>query len=106
MIRVVGDWPPEEPLVLREITDPAVIAQIRRAGEQFAKNNAWLDAHWEEIYPTAVGKQLVVAGQEAFISESIEEALARAREAHPDDMGLIARYVSPHKGPRIYVVRG
>ena len=100
--------PPAEylPLDFKLITDPAVLEQIRQSSEQFHKNDDWLLAHWNDLVPGVYGKHLVVAGQEAFISDSMEDALARAKAAHPDDMGIISRYVFPPTGPRIYAIRG
>jgi hypothetical protein len=45
---------------------------------------------------------LAVAGQQAFIADTLDEVLAMARAAHPNDEGLLAQYVFPPGGPRIY----
>jgi hypothetical protein len=46
-----------------------------------------------------------VAGQEAFIADTPEEAWAWARTNHPEDNGAFVQYVIPEKGPRIYANR-
>ena len=48
---------------------------------------------------------MAVAGQEAFIADTAEEAWAMAKSAHPDDTGALLQYVIPHPGPRIYADR-
>lgn len=48
---------------------------------------------------------MAVAGQEAFIADTHEEAWAKARAAHPDDDGAISQYVRFARGPRIYANR-
>jgi hypothetical protein len=78
------------------VDDPAVIARERQRvlNEQADRNYQWLRAHWEEILPQARGKAVAVAGQEAFIADTDEEARASAQAAHPEDEGLIYTGVS------------
>jgi hypothetical protein len=95
----------EPQFVVEVVTDPIVIAELREVSEQFQQNSDWLQRHWADLLPQAFGKHLVVAGQEAFLADSATEAIAKARTAHPEDKGLLARYVSPHRGPKIYAVR-
>ena len=45
---------------------------------------------------------VAVAGQEAFIASTPDEAWTTARAAHPEDDGALCQYVFPGKGPRIY----
>jgi hypothetical protein len=89
-------------LTLEEVNDPAVIARVRAVDGQAERNSDWLEAHWAEILPGAVGKHLVVAGQEAFIADTSAEAWALAKSAHPNDEGALCQYVLPNRGPRIY----
>ena len=93
-------------LTLEEVNDPDVIARARAQDERAKRNSDWLQAHWADLLPQALGKHLVVAGQEAFIADTSEEAWAMAEAAHPDDDGAICQYVLPHRGPRIYANRG
>ena len=75
----------------------------RRAHRDRARQNwEWLQAHWSELTSRAHGKFLAVAGQEAFVAESLPEALAWVRAMHPDDTGHIVEFVPPPAGPRIY----
>lgn len=86
---------------------PEEAARRKADDEAFLRNEAWMKAHWEELWPQARGKVLVVAGEEAFIADTIEEALAQAWAAHPEERGsLVTRHVFPDKRPRIYVGRG
>jgi hypothetical protein len=91
---------------IEEVTDPTEIARHRAQDERARRNSDWLQAHWADVLPQARGRFLAVAGQEAFIADTPEEARAMARAAHPDDDGLIAQYVRPERGPRIYADRG
>lgn len=111
MIRLVfanGEpLPPPTPAVLGEpITDPEEIARGLERRAAYLRNSNWLDQHWPDLLPQALGKHVAVAGQEAFVAESGEEALKRAREAHPDDEQIVLQYVCPFPGPKIYGVRG
>jgi hypothetical protein len=66
----------------------------RALDEQADRNYQWLRAHWEEILPRARGKTVAVAGQEAFIADTEEQARASAQATHPEDEGLIYTGVS------------
>jgi len=96
----------EPRFIIEEVTDPAAIARARAQHERARRNSDWLQAHWPDLVPQARGRFLAIAGQEAFIADSPEEALARARAAHPDDDGLLIKYVRAGQGPRIYARRG
>ncbi len=106
---IIERWPdgerrPEPKITIEEVTDPAEIAHSRAVEEAYRRNEDWLDAHRQEVLPRARGKILAVAGQEAFIAATIEEALAQAEAAHPDDPGVVCRYIFPEAGLRIYAV--
>jgi hypothetical protein len=92
----------DSPLIMEEVTDPAVVARNRAQYERARRNSDWLESHWADLLPQARGKHLVVAGQEGFIANTVEEAWAMARAAHPDDDGAIGQYVFPNTRPRIY----
>ena len=89
-------------LILEEVNDPDVIARVRAVDKLAERNSDWLEIHWQDILPGALGKHLVVAGQEAFIADTSAEAWALAKAAHPDDEGALCQYVLPSRGPRIY----
>jgi hypothetical protein len=91
-----------DPLKLEEVTD-AVDASRRRAQlEHFRRNADWLESHWNDVLPRARGRHIAVAGREAFIADSPEEAWAWVDAEHPEDQGAFVRYVIPEAGPRIY----
>jgi hypothetical protein len=90
---------------IEEVTDPDEIARIREQHECASRNSDWLQAHWPDLLPQARGRHVAVAGQEAFIADTAEEAWAMAKAAHPDDTGALLQYVIPHPGPRIYADR-
>jgi hypothetical protein len=96
-----------EPKLILEINDdPKEVARCNAQHDRAELNRAWLAAHWPDLLPQARGKFLTVAGQEAFIADTHEEARARARAAHPEDDGALSQYVFPEGGPRIYAYRG
>jgi len=88
--------------LVEEVADPAVIARFQAQDERARRNEAWLQSHWSELLPSARGRSIAVAGQEAFIADSHERAREMARAAHPDDDGVLDQYVRPEPGPRIY----
>src|SRR5216683_2282899 len=102
MIRVVGPPMPEKRLIIEEVTDPVENAEALRRHEQAVQNMRWLAAHWGDLLPGALGKHVAVAGQQAFVADTSQEACALARAAHPDDGGMLVQYISPLKGSRIY----
>ena len=96
----------KEPIFqIEEINDPVEVARCKAQDERGRRNSDWLQAHWPDLLPQARGKFVAVAGQEAFIADTHEEAWARARKAHPEDDGALSQYVFPGKGPRIYACR-
>lgn len=88
--------------VIEEVNDPVEVARFRAQAERARRNSDWLQAHWPELLPRARGKFLAVAGQEAFIADSLDEAWDLAMAAHPEDDGAHLQYVRPERGPRIY----
>ena len=96
----------ENKLIMEEVTDPAVTARARAQHERGKRNSDWLQHQWPNLLPQAHGKFVAVAGQEAFIADTPEEAWAWARKAHPEDNGAMVQYVRPERGPRIYALRG
>src|SRR5882757_8587131 len=92
----------EKKLVLEEVTDPIEIARARAQDERHKRNLEWLESHWSDLLPHARGRFLAVAGEEAFVADTPEEAWARARSAHPEDNGAFSQYVFKEGGPRIY----
>jgi len=95
----------ENPVSMELVDASAVTVRARAQDERFKRNSDWLQAHWPDLLPQALGKHLVVAGQEAFVAETSAEAWAMAQAAHPDDDGSFCQYVLPHRGPRIYSPR-
>ena len=96
---------PEPQFVIEEVTDPAEIAASQARSARFKRNSDWLEAHWPDLMPQARGKFVAVAGQEAFLADTLEEARALVRRTHPDDAALV-QYVRTGLGPRIYATRG
>ncbi len=93
-------------LIIKEMTDPEQIERFWAQLERMRRNSDWLQAHWADVLPEARGRHLAVAGQEAFIADTGEEAWAAAMAAYPDDNGALLQYVRPERGPRIYAYRG
>jgi len=87
---------------IEEVTDPAAVARFQAAMAQFERNSNWLQAHWEELLPQALGKFVAVAGAQAFLAETPAEAWTWTKTAHPQDQGAFVEYVRPEKGPRWY----
>ncbi len=108
MIRKMGTEEQAETraLVLESNDDPVRAAAVRAHLERARRNSDWLAAHWPDLLPAARGRHVAVAGQQAFVADSPEEAWTLARAAHPDDDGAILQYVRPDTHPRIYAHRG
>ena len=95
-----------KPVVIEEVTDPDEIAEAQAQRERFDRNSAWLQAHSQEIYARHRGKCVCVAGEEAFVADTPEEAMALGRAAHPDDDGSFIQYVPRERYARIHAHRG
>jgi hypothetical protein len=90
------------PIVMEEVTDPTELAKAKAQDERFERNWAWFTASAAEIYAKHRGKCLCIAGQELFVADTPEQAIASAKAAHPDDDGLFTRYIPKEKAFRIY----
>ena len=93
-------------VVMEEVTDPQEIAEAQAQMEQARRNSAWLQAHAHEIYTQHRGKFIAVAGEELFVGDTLKEAIALAKAAHPEDKGLLSQYIYLEKMARIYGNQG
>jgi hypothetical protein len=89
-------------IIMEEVTDPEELAKARARRLRFDRNAAWLQAHASEVYPRHRGKCICIAGEELFVADTPEEALALATAAHPEDEGRFLRYIPREKVARIY----
>lgn len=89
-------------VVMEEVTDPQEIAEAQAQMEQTRRNSAWLHEHAHEIYTRHRGKFIAIAGEELFVGDTPEEAIALAKAAHPEDKGLLSQYIYPRKMARVY----
>ena len=106
-IRAIGArnraWPLPD-VVADDAVDPEEMERNRQRAEQSKRNLDWLQAHWDEVLPRVRGKYLAVAGQEAFVADTPEEAVALARAVHPGEP-VFVQYVFPEPAARIYTHR-
>jgi hypothetical protein len=96
----------ENPIVVEfENSDtPEELAAAQRQHEQFERNSAWLEAHILEVGEKHRGKIICIAGEELFVGDTTQEAVAKAKAAHPEDKGLFTRYIYKEKAARIYAL--
>ena len=87
---------------MAEVTDQAALADMQAQRQRFRRNSDWLQANLATVYARHRGKCICVSAGELFVADSAEEVLARARAAHPEDDGLLLRYVPRHRMERIY----
>jgi hypothetical protein len=88
------------PQVTMEIvTDPEKLAQSRQRDERFRRNSDWLQAHIPEVYSRHRGRCICVAGGELFVADTPREVIALAKAAHPEDDGLLTRYIRRERPP-------
>jgi hypothetical protein len=90
---------------IEEVNDSVNVARCKAQDERGRRNSDWLQSHWADLLPQARGKFVAVAGQEAFIADTPEEAWAWAAKTHPEDDGALIRHVRVGQGPRIYANR-
>jgi len=89
---------------MQQTTDAEDLAEAHRQREQFDRNSAWLQAHVSEIYAKHRGKCICIAGQQLFVGDTANDAIAQATAAHPDDKGWFTRYIPKEKAARIYAL--
>jgi hypothetical protein len=90
-------------IIVEEVTDPVELQKARAQDERFERNWVWFEAHATEIYAAHRGKCICIAGEELFVADTPEEALAMAIAAHPDDDGRFTRLIPQEKMARVYV---
>lgn len=88
-------------ITMHEETDPVENAKARESRDRFERNWDWLEDHATEVYSHR-GKFLCIAGQELFVGDAVEDVIARATAAHPEDTGRFTRYIPKERLPRIY----
>ena len=86
-------------VVIEEVTDPVEIAAARAQRERSDRNAAFLEAHAKEIYARYRGKCVCIAGEELFVADTPEKAMALAKTAHPEDDRRFMRYI-PKERPQ------
>ena len=91
-------------IVVSEVTDPVELGKARERRKRADRNSAWLQAHVPEIYAQHRGKCICVAGEELFVADTVQEVIALARAARPEDDGALLRYIPKEKLERIYHV--
>ena len=92
-------------IVMEEVTDPEELATARAQDERFERNLRWFTRHATEIYATHRGKCVCVAGEQLFVADAPQDALALARRSHPDDDAFLLRIIPRQRIARIYAHR-
>ena len=90
------------PPTIIEDADLSETVKVQAQRQRFRKNAAWLQAHAPQVYGQHRGKHICVAGEELFVAETAPQAVALARQAHPEDDGLLLRYIPREKMERVY----
>jgi len=89
-------------MVMEAVLDPKELAKARAQDERYKRNFAWFQAHATEIFTRYRGKCICIAGEELFVADTPEEAMAQAMAAHPNDDGSFMHYIPKQKVARIY----
>jgi hypothetical protein len=89
------------PVIMEEVTGPEELARARVQDERFDRNWTWFQAHASDVYLHR-GKCICIAGEEMFVADTPEEALALATAAHPEDNGRFIHYIPKERVARIY----
>jgi hypothetical protein len=90
-------------ITMEEVTlDPAERARALARRDRYRRNIAWLRNHASEVYSRLRGQHICIAGEELFVADTAEEALALAKAAHPEDDGRYLRYIPREKVARVY----
>jgi len=88
MIRVVGKSRlPELAEMSLEQPSPEEVAESRRRGAIFKRNEDWFEAHASELYAEYRGQFVCIAGGEVFAGTDAREVYSRSATAHPEESG-------------------
>ena len=90
-------------IFMEEVDDAGELEKARAQDVRFARNWVWFEAHASEIYASHRGKCICIAGEQLFVADTPEEALAKAVAAHPDDDGRFTRLIPLERLARLYV---
>ena len=93
---------PRTPIVMEVVTDLEDLARSHAQDAQIERNSDWLQAHIAEVYSQHRGRFICVSGEELFVGNSAPEVESQARAVHPEDEGMLTRYIPKEKGIRIY----
>jgi hypothetical protein len=88
--------------ILEELTDETELAKSNARQARFDRNLRWFQDHAAEIGATCRGKCICIAGEQLFVADAPQQAVALARAAHPDDDGFFLHYIYKERGARIY----
>lgn len=91
-----------EPQIIEVEYTPEELADFRAQREQYDLNWKWFQARIVEMGRSIFGKYVCVANQEAFVADTVREAIDLATAAHPDDRGRFVHWFPLHRLPRIY----
>jgi hypothetical protein len=89
-------------MTVDEITDPAEASRTAARRARFERNLLWFERHALDIGARCRGKCICVAGEELFVADTPQEAVALARAAHPEDDGFFLHYIPKTATTRIY----
>lgn len=89
-------------ILMEQVSDPVELEQARAQDARFAQNWAWFEGNAADIYATHRGKCICIAGEELFVADTPEEALAMATAAHPEDDGRFTRLIPLERMNWIY----
>jgi hypothetical protein len=92
---------PLSPVVMTIVTDPEEVARAKLQQERMRRNADWLEANAAAVYRHR-GKHFCIAGEELFVGDTAEQAWAMGEAAHPEDDGMLVRYVPEKSLPCIY----
>lgn len=87
---------------MRDINDAQEMNQAQEQRTQFDRNSQWLQENIADIYAKHRGKCICIAGQEVFVADTAQAAIAQAKAIHPQDKGWFTRYIPLEKQARIY----
>ena len=92
----------QSPMIVEELTDPEELMRARTSRQRFDRNSIWFQEHATELYRNYRGRCVCIAGEELFVADTAEQAIAEAATAHPEDTGRFVHYIPRERLPRIY----
>jgi hypothetical protein len=107
VVRTPPGGPPPAPSLEEVALTSEELARYTEQRRRYDRNLAVFEAQAVELGDRYPGKFICIAGGTVYVADTPQAAIEQGKAAHPEDWGaFFTKYISPHRGPKVYAVRG